>query len=132
MAVRFEDLSSDKGTQSASTPARPASLSDSARVAEALRIYREAQAAINRVAENGSKLPVATMAHAADEMARVLAGNVQATGSRVPSPAEVEAGKTDKGGYDYATLARWGVELPPKKGWRQQLARQYREQQSRV
>lgn len=34
---------------------------------------------------------------------------------------EIDAAKTAKGGWDRATLAAWGVDWPPPKGWRQLL-----------
>lgn len=37
------------------------------------------------------------------------------------SDEEIEAGKTAKGGFSRATLAKWGVPWPPPKGWRAAL-----------
>ena len=34
---------------------------------------------------------------------------------------EIEAGRTEKGGFKRATLAAWGVSWPPPKGWREAL-----------
>lgn len=39
----------------------------------------------------------------------------------VPSPDEVEAGKTSAGGYTAARLAQWGVPWPPPTGWKKKL-----------
>jgi hypothetical protein len=41
--------------------------------------------------------------------------------SMIPSPAEIEAAKTPRGGWTRATLATWGVPWPPPKGWRKAL-----------
>lgn len=35
--------------------------------------------------------------------------------------AEIEAGKTPKGGYNKAQLAAWGITWPPPPGWKQAL-----------
>lgn len=35
--------------------------------------------------------------------------------------AEIEAGKTDKGGFKRNQLAKWGVHWPPRHGWRRAL-----------
>ena len=35
--------------------------------------------------------------------------------------AQIEAGKSAKGGFTRATLASWGVSWPPPKGWRMAL-----------
>jgi len=37
--------------------------------------------------------------------------------------AEIEAGKSDKGGFTKETLAAWGVPWPPPSGWRKKLLR---------
>lgn len=34
---------------------------------------------------------------------------------------EIEAGKTEKGGYTKAQLAAWGISWPPPKGWKEML-----------
>ena len=34
---------------------------------------------------------------------------------------EIEAGKSKKGGFTYAQLRKWGVPIPPPKGWRRAL-----------
>lgn len=34
---------------------------------------------------------------------------------------DIEAGKTAKGGFSRATLAKWGVPWPPPKGWKEAL-----------
>lgn len=35
--------------------------------------------------------------------------------------ADIEAGKTKKGGWTYAQLRKWGVSCPPKTGWKEQV-----------
>ena len=45
---------------------------------------------------------------------------------KIPSPEEIEAGKTPKGGFDWKTLRSWGVNCPPKQGWRRKLESQYK------
>ena len=40
------------------------------------------------------------------------------------SLAEVEAGRTLKGGFTRAQLAAWGVAWPPVKGWLSQLTKE--------
>lgn len=37
------------------------------------------------------------------------------------TPEELEAGKTAKGGYTKAQLAKWGVPWPPPHGWKDAL-----------
>jgi len=39
-----------------------------------------------------------------------------------PTPAEIEAAKTERGGWTREELAKWGVPWPPPKGWRKMLA----------
>lgn len=34
---------------------------------------------------------------------------------------EIEAGKSEKGGYTKAALSQWGVPWPPPKGWKEAL-----------
>lgn len=36
---------------------------------------------------------------------------------------EIDAAKSARGGWTRATLAKWGVPLPPPKGWRRALLR---------
>lgn len=43
----------------------------------------------------------------------------------VPSPREVDNGKTAKGGFTAKTLAGWGVPWPPPAGWQEQLRRSW-------
>jgi hypothetical protein len=38
--------------------------------------------------------------------------------------ADIEAGKSAKGGFTRAILAEWGVPWPPPKGWRKRLLQQ--------
>jgi hypothetical protein len=40
---------------------------------------------------------------------------------KIPSPEEVEKSQTEKGGWSSETLATWGIEWPPRKGWRKKL-----------
>jgi hypothetical protein len=35
--------------------------------------------------------------------------------------ADIEAGRTARGGFTRATLASWGVPWPPPRGWRRRL-----------
>ncbi len=35
--------------------------------------------------------------------------------------AEIEQAKTERGGWTKETLAKWGVEWPPPKGWKKAL-----------
>ena len=44
----------------------------------------------------------------------------------VPSPADIEAGRSERSGWTKATLAEWGIKWPPKRGWRRRLAEQWR------
>jgi hypothetical protein len=39
----------------------------------------------------------------------------------LPSPAEIRAARTARGGWTKATLKRWGVSWPPTKGWKAKL-----------
>ena len=48
----------------------------------------------------------------------------------LPSPAEIEAGKTPAGGWSRATLASWGVAWPPPAGWKRRLIADYREREA--
>jgi len=38
-----------------------------------------------------------------------------------PTPEQIEAARTPKGGWTKAQLAEWGVAWPPRKGWRREL-----------
>lgn len=44
---------------------------------------------------------------------------------KTPSPNEVAAAMTAKGGWTKAKLAEWGVPWPPPKGWRAKLTEQW-------
>ena len=44
---------------------------------------------------------------------------------KAPSPDEIEAAKTENGGWTRATLASWGVRWPPPPGWRARLEDRY-------
>lgn len=48
----------------------------------------------------------------------------------LPSPDEVRAARTHRGGYTRAQLAEWGVPWPPPQGWKERLAQRWREQHS--
>lgn len=39
----------------------------------------------------------------------------------IPTPDQIEAAKTPRGGWTRATLQEWGVPWPPPKGWRKAL-----------
>ncbi|MCL7496086.1 hypothetical protein M8I34_32480 [Streptomyces sp. MCA2] len=45
---------------------------------------------------------------------------------QLPSPEEVEAARTPKGGYNRAQLVAWGVPWPPPKGWKDELAERWK------
>jgi hypothetical protein len=47
----------------------------------------------------------------------------------IPSPAEIEANRTKNGGWNRAHAYLWGLDWPLPKGWKQQLADRYFEQQ---
>jgi len=47
-----------------------------------------------------------------------------------PSPSEIEAGKTPRGGWTKQQLAAWGVEWPPVRGWRKRLIQRWHEEQA--
>ena len=36
---------------------------------------------------------------------------------------EIEAGRTEKGGFTRKTLKGWGVDWPPPRGWKKSLLR---------
>ncbi|WP_327286534.1 hypothetical protein OG974_32675 (plasmid) [Streptomyces sp. NBC_00597] len=46
--------------------------------------------------------------------------------TELPSPEEVEAARSPKGGYSRAQLAAWGVPWPPPKGWKADLAARWK------
>ncbi len=50
-------------------------------------------------------------------------GAASAIKGRGMTEAEIEAGKTARGGYSRATLESWGVPYPPPKGWKKALMR---------
>ncbi|MEU3595148.1 DUF6083 domain-containing protein [Streptomyces filamentosus] len=45
---------------------------------------------------------------------------------RLPSPEEIEAARTPRGGWTRAQLAAWGVPWPAPKGWKQRLEQEWR------
>ena len=40
---------------------------------------------------------------------------------KIVTEEEIEAAKTEKGGWTKSTLAGWGVQWPPQKGWKAEL-----------
>ncbi|MGW1496396.1 hypothetical protein [Streptomyces sp. NPDC002402] len=46
--------------------------------------------------------------------------------TELPSPEEIEAARSPRGGYSRAQLAAWGVPWPPPKGWRAELTERWR------
>lgn len=44
-----------------------------------------------------------------------------------PSPDDIKAAMTEKGGFTRETLASWGVPWPPPAGWRRDLEAQWRD-----
>ncbi|GGV91772.1 hypothetical protein GCM10010228_82920 [Streptomyces massasporeus] len=46
--------------------------------------------------------------------------------TELPSPEEVEAARSPKGGYSRAQLAAWGVPWPPPKGWKDELTERWK------
>jgi len=55
---------------------------------------------------------------------------IEAGKFKLPSPAEIEAAKTHAGAWTAKQLAEWGVEWPPRRGWRQALRERWSNQQS--
>lgn len=51
---------------------------------------------------------------------------------RYPSPEEILAKRTPKGGFKKADLAEWGIEWPPPHGWILLLNAKYEAQQKRL
>ena len=41
----------------------------------------------------------------------------------LPTPTEIEAARTPQGGWTRETLERWGIEWPPRKGWKRALTK---------
>jgi hypothetical protein len=41
-------------------------------------------------------------------------------------PEEIEARRTERGGWNRETLAAWGIPWPPPQGWREKLDKMYR------
>ncbi len=39
----------------------------------------------------------------------------------IPTPEQIEAAKTSRGGFTRSTLESWGIPWPPPKGWREAL-----------
>ncbi len=44
----------------------------------------------------------------------------------IPTESEIEAAKTERGGWTKSTLAKWGVPWPPPKGWKNRLVNEAR------
>jgi len=42
----------------------------------------------------------------------------------IPTAAEIERARTPAGGWTRKQLAQWGVEWPPRRGWKQRLIAQ--------
>jgi len=62
-----------------------------------------------------------------DEQVIPLFGEVDV---HLPSPEEIrQRSKGDKG-FTKETLASWGVQWPPPKGWRERLEQQWRERET--
>jgi hypothetical protein len=74
--------------------------------------------AVKTGARTRSKTPVLTR-----RMKRKLARS--GTFETCPSPAEVLAARTPKGGWTKAQMIVWGLPWPPPKGWRKDLERRY-------
>lgn len=53
----------------------------------------------------------------------------QAGSTHLPSPAEVAAAQTERGGWTRAQLAEWGVPWPPPQGWRKALKARFQAEQ---
>jgi hypothetical protein len=51
----------------------------------------------------------------------VLADGRSRIGMVRVTAAEIDAAKTERGGWSQATLAKWGVPWPPPRGWRAAL-----------
>jgi len=49
---------------------------------------------------------------------------------KAPSPDEVAAAQTERGGWTRAQLKEWGVPWPPPNGWRVGLAVMHRVQEA--
>jgi len=45
---------------------------------------------------------------------------------KTPSPQEVEAAATERGGWTREQLAEWGVPWPPPKGWKAELLERWK------
>jgi hypothetical protein len=51
---------------------------------------------------------------------------------KTPSPDDVQAAMTPRGGWTRAQLAVWGVAWPPPKGWRKLLREQWQQKEARI
>lgn len=57
---------------------------------------------------------------------RIHAYAITHMGIPAPSPDQVLAAQSDRGGWTKAQLAEWGVPWPPPKGWRRALEDRWR------
>ena len=48
-------------------------------------------------------------------------GLEHSTANQAPCPAQIEAARTPKGGWNATTLAGWGIPWPPPGGWKKKL-----------
>jgi hypothetical protein len=46
---------------------------------------------------------------------------IGSSGFLIPTAEEIEAAKTPAGGWTRKQLAQWGVEWPPRQGWKRRL-----------
>ena len=46
-------------------------------------------------------------------------------GAPIPSPSDIEAGRSHRGGWTRKTLEGWGVPWPAPKGWKKDLERRW-------
>jgi hypothetical protein len=44
----------------------------------------------------------------------------------LPSEQEIDAAKTERGGWKKAQLAEWGIPWPPPPGWKRKLIADYK------
>ena len=46
---------------------------------------------------------------------------------RIPSPQEIESRRTGNGGWTRYDLQEWGIQWPPREGWKDELEKAYRD-----
>lgn len=85
-----------------------------------------ATAAAQRVADQRAKNPNKPSRATSQKSGKPQTRRRRAAPVR-PTAEEIEAARTEKGGYNAATLAQWGVPWPPPKGWKQRLLAQNEE-----